>query len=202
MKIIGITGPTGAGKSLVCKHFEELNIPTIDADRVYHSMLLPPSECLDAIRRSFGDGVFTPDGKLDRARLASIVFANPKKLDLLNKTVLGRVLTELRLIIADYRRRGFDAVVVDAPTLIESGFYKECTAVISVLAPKEDRLARIIERDCLEETAAKQRINAQKSDDFYREHSDYMIFNDKNSEALKAALDGIADKLELTAGKD
>ncbi len=198
MKIIGITGPTGAGKSLVCKYFEELGIPCIDADRVYHNLLIPPSDCLDAIRASFGDVVFSCDGKLDRASLATVVFSNPQKLDLLNRTVLGKVLCELRLIIADYRRRGFDTVIVDAPTLIESGFHKECSAVISVLSPKENRLSRIKERDSLSDEKASERINAQKSDDFYKENSSLVIINDKDEKALRASIKKILPQLGIT----
>lgn len=198
MRIIGITGPTGAGKSLLCRYIEEKNIPCIDADRVYHAMLLPPSECLDAIRRAFGDRVFGPDGKLDRAKLGALVFSSPEKLDLLNRTVLGKVLDEIRRLISDYRRRGFDTVAVDAPTLIESGFHKECSTVISVLAPSEQRLSRIKERDHLSDEKAEMRINAQKSDSFYRASSDHVLFNDGDTEKLRKD----AEELLRTIGID
>lgn len=196
MKIIGITGPTGAGKSVLCEHLTKAGIPCIDADRVYHSLLLPPSECLNAIKRTFGDEIFSPDGKLDRAKLGAIVFNEPKKLELLNKTVLGNVLCEIRLIIDDYRRKGVSSVAVDAPTLIESGFYKECTTVISVLAPREVRLERIMERDCLSEEKAQLRINAQKSDEFYREYSDIILQNDGNPKEFKKKIENIIKDLK------
>ena len=64
MKIIGITGPSGSGKSLLCRSLEQNQVFCIDADKVYHSLLIPPSRCLDAIREKFGDGVFLPDGSL------------------------------------------------------------------------------------------------------------------------------------------
>lgn len=196
MKIIGVTGPTGAGKSVFCNQLEQMNIPCIDADRIYHNLLLPPSDCLDAIRRSFGDEIFSPDGKLDRAKLGEIVFNDPKKLDVLNKTVLGKVLCEIRLAISDYRRKGFDTVAVDAPTLIESGFHKECSSVVSVLAPKEVRLERIMERDCLSLEKATLRVNAQKSEEFYREHSDFVITNNGNLKHLKTASQDIINSLK------
>ncbi len=188
MKIIGITGPSGAGKSLLCRSLIEKNIPCIDADRVYHSLLLPPSECLDAIRRAFGDEVFSDDGTLDRAALAAIVFGDKERLELLNKNVLGHVLVEIRRMISDYRRRGYGIVAVDAPTLIESGFNKECTAVISVLAPESVRLVRIMQRDSLTEEKARMRIRAQKNDEFYREHSDIILENDGSVQMLKAKI--------------
>lgn len=189
MNIIGITGPTGSGKSALCEYLSQKNIPCIDADKVYHSLLLPPSECLDAIKRAFGSEIFSSDGKLDRAKLGAIVFDDPKKLDLLNKTVLGNVLCEIRNIIFDYKQKGFSTVAVDAPTLIESGFYKECSTVISVLAPKEIRLARIMERDCLSKEKALLRINAQKSDNFYKEYSNIVIENNGNIKQFKKEIE-------------
>ena len=202
MNVIGITGPTGSGKSLVCSFLAEHNIPCIDADEVYHKMLLPPSECLDSIRAAFGNEIFLPDGNLDRAALAEIVFKDSKKLELLNKTVLDKVLAEIRTIISGYEQNGFATVAVDAPTLIESGFHKECSTVISVLAPREQRLLRIIERDSLTEQKADARINAQKSDSFYTESSDYVIINDADSQKLKDQLFDILKKLGIKSEGD
>ncbi len=198
MKVLGITGPTGSGKSLVSDLLKEKGIPCIDADDVYHKLLTPPSECLDAIRTAFGDDVIAPDGSLDRTRLAAIVFTDADKLELLNTTVLDRVIAKIRLIIADYDQNGYATVVVDAPTLIESGFDKECDTVLSVLAPAEKRLQRIIERDGLTEQKATERVKAQKSDAFYIEHSDYIIINDGSTEKLKNTLFSILDTLEMS----
>ena len=186
MRIIGVTGPTGAGKSLFSKILSERAIPTIDADRVYHDMLLPPSECLDAIRSAFGDSVFAHDGSLDRKMLGEVVFSDPEKLELLNSTVLTRVIAKIKKMIREYESRGFDSVAVDAPTLIESGFNAECSCVISVLAPKELRAQRIVERDAISADTAELRISAQKDDSFYIEHSDYVLYNNENYESFKS----------------
>lgn len=192
MRIIGITGPTGAGKSLLCSELEKNNIPTVDADSVYHSLLVPPSECLDALRREFGDGVFAPDGTLDRKALGKIVFSDRGKLALLNSTVLSIVIAKIREIIADHAAKGGEVIAIDAPTLIESGFSAECDTVISVLAPKELRIARIVERDRITHEEAQRRVNAQKSDDFYIAHSDLLLINDKDAELF---LDEVRDIL-------
>lgn len=182
MKIIGITGPSGSGKSLLGKYLTSLGIPSIDADEVYHSMLIPPSPCLDALRSVFGDHIFNSDGTLDRSALAKIVFGDPKKLELLNATVLDKVLDKIRSMIGELEASGFDNVLVDGPTLIESGFYRECTTVISVLSDKDTRVARIMERDGISSEKAIERINAQKSDSFYIEHSHFVIYNNGSSE--------------------
>lgn len=194
MNVIGITGPSGAGKSLLCHFLENNNIPCIDADGVYHSLLVPPSDCLDAIRAAFGDGVMASDGSLDRTALAAIVFSDEKKLALLNATVLDYVLVRIRELIAQYRADGYTVVAVDAPTLIESEFDRECTEVISVLAPTEIRVERIMKRDGLGESAARARIDAQKKDSFYIEHSDAVLENGKNETEFISAAENILAK--------
>ena len=198
MHIYGITGPSGSGKSLISKHLSKHGAAHIDADRVYHELLVPPSAALDAIRAAFGSKVFTESGVLDRAVLSAIVFHDKEKLELLNRTVLSFVLTEIRRRISELERAGFKAVAVDAPTLIESGFEKECDTVIAVLSPRERRIERIMERDNLTLQKAEERTNAQKPDEFYREHSDVVIINDgdeaKFLAELKAALPALFEK--------
>lgn len=183
IKIIGVTGPTGAGKSLLCKELSQ-KLSVIDADEVYHSLLIPPSDCLTALRAAFGDYVFAPDGTLDRGALSAIVFSNEEQLSLLNRTVLDFVLKKIRAMISCLEADGISAVLVDAPTLIESGFHRECDAVISVLASPELRLSRIIARDSLSQEKASSRVLAQKDDNFYRQHSDLVLVNDGSLEPL------------------
>lgn len=184
MRIIGITGPSGAGKSLLSAVLEKHSIPTIDADGVYHSLLIPPSPCLDALRSAFGNGIFLSDGSLDRSALGAIVFSDEQKLALLNSTVLSLVLERTRQIIRQLEADGYSAVAVDAPTLFESGFDSECDLVVSVLAPLEDRLARITSRDGISKEAAMLRLEAQKDDEFYTSRSDAVLVNNSTFDAL------------------
>lgn len=202
MKVIGITGPSGAGKSLLSEAFTKRNIPVIDADALYHSLLVPPSECLDAIKATFGERVIAPDGTLDRAALGAVVFSNKEKLALLNETVLSRVLVRIREVIASFGDQGAIAVAVDAPTLIESGFNLECDFVISVLAPKSDRVARIMARDSISRDKAELRINAQKDDDFYISASDAVLNNGSSREQLLLEADGVIEKILATEVSD
>ena len=184
MHVYGITGPSGAGKSILSEYMTRHGVAHIDADKVYHELLIPPSAALDALRNAFGDKIFTSNGVLDRAVLSAIVFHDKEKLTLLNETVLGFVLTEIRRRIASLEKSGISAVAVDAPTLIESGFHKECDTVISVLSSKELRIERIIERDGLSREKAIERTNAQKPDEFYEEHSDIILMNDGDLDAF------------------
>ena len=181
MKIIGITGPTGAGKSTLSEYMRGCGIPVIDADRLYHSMLTPPSPCLDALRAAFGDEIFSGE-ELDRKKLANIVFNDENKLELLNNTVLSIVLDESRKIFATHRSEGKEIAAIDAPTLIESGFCDECDLVVSVICDPATRTERIILRDGIDREAAEKRVYAQKSNEFYISRSDIVINNDKGED--------------------
>ena len=184
MKIIGITGPSGSGKSVLTEQLKNKGYPCIDADKVYHSMLIPPSPCLDAIRKNFGDEVFSPDGTLDRTVLSSVVFNSQKKLELLNSTVLGIVIDRIRQTLTELEKQGYDNVIIDAPTLIESGFHKECDVIISIIAPIEDRIWRIHNRDNISLEKARERVMAQKDDGFYESNSHHTIYNNKDIESF------------------
>ena len=157
MLTIGLTGPSGAGKGTVASLFAAHGVPSIDTDKVYHDLLIPPSACLDELSARFGTGILTPDGMLNRGALAAIVFAE-----------------------------GVPAVLVDAPQLFESGFDAECGFILSVLAPYELRLARIMARDGLDEARAKARLDASHTDDFFRERSDAVMINDGALDAMEA----------------
>lgn len=195
MKIIGITGPTGAGKSSLSEYMRTRGIPVIDADRLYHSMLTPPSPCLDALRGAFGNEIFTVDGELDRKKLADIVFNDESKLELLNRTVLSIVLDEARRIFAEYEAEGKWIAAIDAPTLIESGFCSECHTVISVICDPDIRIERIILRDGLDRSAAEDRVRAQKPNGFYTESSDIVINNDCGEEKFLNECKALVDSL-------
>ena len=190
MKIIGITGPSGAGKSLLCEYLSEVGIPSVNADEVYHSLLVPPSRCIDAIKNEFGESVLSHDGSLDRVELSALVFSAPDKLERLNGTVLPIVIDEIRQIIKKLESRGVSAVAIDAPTLIESGFHLECDLVVAMTAPADERIDCIEERDNISENRARMRAKAQKPTSFYTSHAHITIVNDGGADELrKKALD-------------
>ncbi len=195
IKIIGLTGPSGSGKTALGEYFAAHNIPCIDADKLYHSMLIPPSECLDAIAAAFGHDVLSADGTLDRTVLGIIVFSDKKKLKLLNCTVLSIVIKEVRRLIGELEDAGHAAVLVDAPTLIESGFHLECDTVISVISDKSTRIERICARDGIARDAAQKRVSAQKDDEFYISHSDIVLYNNDTAEEFEKKIKEIFNKI-------
>ena len=185
MKIIGLTGPSGAGKTLFSFFLCAKGCPCINADELYHSMLIPPSILLDAIRREFGDEFFNENGELDRKALGKSVFSSKEKLELLNATVLPLVIEKMQKIANDYEKNGAKLLVIDAPTLFEAGYDKSCDITVSILAPENIRVERISERDEISIDDAVLRTNAQKDDSFYYERSDRIIINDSTEDSLK-----------------
>ena len=200
MLIVGLTGPSGAGKGLVASLFARYGIPSIDTDAVYHDLLVPPSACLDELTLQFGGKILHSDGTLDRAALSAIVFgpANAERLTELNRISHRHVLARVREMLQDYKASNIPAVLVDAPQLFESGFDAECDKILSVIAPRAVRLARIIERDGLSPERATARLDAQLPEDTFRERSDHVIVNDGEIEALDGEVRRLLHLWEVT----
>ncbi len=191
MLVIGLTGGSGSGKGVVTSLFAKRGLPVIDADAVYHELLLPPSPCLDAICDAFGTEMLTPDGILNRKKLGEAVFGDSEKLERLNRIAHAYVMDEIHRRILRLRRQNVRALVLDAPQLFEAGADRDCNIIVSVLADRRIRAERIMNRDGIDAEAALRRIDAQKSDEFFRTHSDYVIENNDNMESLIPMIDRI-----------
>lgn len=184
MLLIGLTGPSGSGKSRVAEIFSRFGLPVINADEVYHQLLVPPSPCLEELVGRFGNAILTSAGTLNRRELANIVFSDPASLAALNSITHRYVMEEILRRTEQLRREETRAAVLDAPQLFEAGANRMCGAVVSVLADKNLRLERILQRDGIDRDAALRRIAAQRSDEFFRSHSDYIIENNHTPEHL------------------
>ena len=195
MKILGLTGPSGSGKTLFSRFLGSRGYPCINADELYHSMLVPPSPLLEAIRAEFGDSFFNENGKLDRKALGKLVFSSKESLERLNATVLPPVIDKIRDIAKYYEQNGAKILIIDAPTLFEAGYDKSCDITVSILAPASLRVERISERDEISEADALLRTQAQKDDSFYYERSDIVIVNDSKEEALKQRAEALICEL-------
>ncbi len=184
MLVIGLTGPSGAGKSEVSELFAKYGLPVISADEVYHRILLPPSPCLNSLTEHFGRDILNDDGRLDRAKLGQIVFSDPAALEKLNSITHRFIMEEIERQLEQLRRKHTRAAILDAPQLFEAGANRLCAAVVSVLADKALRLERILQRDHIDTERALRRFQAQKSDEYFRTHSDYIIENNSSVENL------------------
>ena len=201
MKIIGLTGPSGAGKSTLCEKFNALGIPCINTDEIYHTITSKPSPCIDELKEKFGLEIINEDGSLNRKALAKLVFDGENKennLANLNATTHKYVWEETNRILTEYMNNGKKAAVIDAPVLFSSKiFIGACDLIISVLADKESRIKRIVERDGISREQALARINAQPSDEFFIENSDYYITNSGTKEEMNEKLISILLQEEI-----
>lgn len=188
MLTIGLTGPTGAGKSTVAGLFASFGLPVLDADRIYRELLIPPSDCLSELVRHFGREILAADGTLNRRALGRVVFSDPAELEILNGISHRYVMNDVRRRLRGFRTDGCPAAVFDAPQLFEAGADALCNIIVSVLASPEVRLGRIMARDGISEEAARERMAAQKPDAFFRSHSDYIIENNGGTESLTASV--------------
>ena len=195
--ILGLTGPSGAGKGVVAQHLRDAHgFAWIDTDAVYHDLTSSPSACLDELRAAFGDGVIK-DGALHRPALAAIVFSPDAKdkLELLNRITHKHVLAVTEQRIEQARHDGATGAIIDAPLLFESGADATCTHTLAVLADKETRLARIMARDNLSAEAAQKRLDAQKTDDYYCERADFIIKNNGDIQSVQTYADALVKEL-------
>ena len=193
--IIGLTGQTGSGKSSLSSFLSDNGLYVIDCDRVSRAVTDDGSECCRKLREYFPSCI---DEKLhlNRKALASVVFNDTQKLELLNELIFPFILSYIRHLTNNAFSNGFDAVVLDAPTLFESSADKECSLIISCTADKKVRLERIMKRDGLTEQQAQARISSQKSESFYKESSDIIIENGGGIDSLDRAADFLALRIK------
>jgi len=183
MLTIGLTGGSGSGKSTVAEIFCSYGAHSIDADVVYHRLLNESPAMMRELKARFPSAV--QNGKLSRKTLAGIVFSDKSALADLNSIAHKFVIEETEREIAQLYQRNEQCLCIDAIALFESKLSSICDVTIAVIAPRDVRAERIMARDNLDRDSALARIDAQQSDDFYKEKCDYVIINDGDSDAVR-----------------
>lgn len=197
--VIGLTGPTGAGKSTVSKLFAQNGAVVIDADQVARRVVASGSQCLVALVLEFGYEILAADGTLDRAHLGELVFTDKKKLRRLEEITYPYIMEQIEAALERCRKREVPFAVLDAPTLFEAGADKLCDYIVTVLAPPSLRQARIMSRDGLTLQRAANRMGAQHDDAFYTSRSDFVIENEEDEEYLGMQVQGILKQIDSGA---
>lgn len=184
IRVIGLTGPTGAGKSTVADRWRRMGVPVIDTDALARAVVQPGSPCLTKLAETFSPAILREDGSLDRAELARRAFATPEGAQALNAITHPAIIALAQQRLEDAADSGHPTAVVDAPLLFEAGMDSICHRIVAVIAPADRRMQRIMARDGIDEAAAARRMAAQQPDSFYCRDGVCVLHNDADAETL------------------
>ena len=177
--ILGITGGTGCGKTTLLKEIEARGGLVLDCDAVYHELLTRDCALLNAINDRF-PGVVV-DKKLERKKLGAIVFADEQALRDLNAITHGAIKAEIVRRLSENP----PLAAIDAIALFEGGLAELCHTTVAITAPRADRIERLMKRDGISYEYAENRINAQKSEEWFRQMCDHTLHNDGTQEEFR-----------------
>ena len=197
MKVIGLTGGIGTGKSTAAEYLKAKGFAHIDADQIGRNMTADHSPILKTLNDLFGPAgpfgkagveILEAPGVLDRKAMADVVFSNPESRDKFNEIMFAAIIAEIKRQIAFYDREGCAYALVDAPLLFESGADTLCDAVILITADLEKRIERVQLRDNLTREEILSRIRNQMEDAEKAQRADYVV---DNSGALRDLFDAL-----------
>lgn len=183
---VALTGGIGSGKSTVARLLSEHGAMVVDADQVARDLVVPGEPALGEIVAEFGDHVLLPDGTLDRAGLAAIVFGNEDRLAALNAIMLPRIAQASTRMLAE--APAGSVVVYDMPLLVEQGLHSGWDHIVVVEAPLDQRLERLAHDRGMSADQARARVAAQATDEQRRAVADTVIVNDGDIAALQRAV--------------
>ena len=196
MKVIGLTGGTGSGKSVVSKSLAAAGAVIVDADKIAHEIILKGEPAYQEIIEYYGTGILDGEGNIIRKKLGEIVFNDKEKLAFLNQCTHKYITAEVKRQIAEAKAEGTaTAIIVDAPLLLEAKLETVCDLVWVVYAEPEVRAQRVMARDGITYELAKARIANQKSWEEYKAAADAVIDNSKDLSYLEGQLNEILKTL-------
>lgn len=190
MKVIGLTGPTGAGKTIVA---EFMNLPVVNADKVARTVHKDP-EILARLCQRFGEDIVS-GGVLNRTILASRAFATREDTDALNAIMHPAILQSIEQELKALEQVGEPYCLLDAPLLFEANCYQLCHEIVGVLAPFKLRETRIMERDGIPMELAEKRMAAQPDDGYYQDRCHYILVNNGDICELQKDVEALKEKL-------
>ena len=176
--IIGLTGPTGAGKTTVLHVLEGMGAAVLDADAIYHDLTVSSQPMRQELQERFGPDIYDDQGVLLRKQLGAKVFGDSQALEDLNAITHRYIQLEIQRRLDQAQAEGKQVAVVDAIALIESGVADICHITVAVVAKAETRIGRIMARDGIDEIYARKRVEAQKPAEFFETHCRYTLHND------------------------
>jgi len=197
MKVIGLTGGIGSGKSAVARLLAELGAVIIDADKIGHEALKPDTEVWCEVVSAFGQRILTPGGDINRKKLGEIVFGNPASLLKLNQIMHPRMYERVTAQLEEYRRRGVDVAVLEAPLLLEAGWASLVDEVWVTVAAETTVLRRLQERTGLSEPESLARIRSQLPVEERVNRADVIVDTDCDLDELEAKVKELWQRLHI-----
>ena len=196
MKIIGLTGGIGSGKSTVSQFLAELGALIIDADKIGHEVFKPGTEAWRKVVSAFGKRILADDGAIDRKKLSTIVFGNPEARTRLNEIMHPQIYEAIKAQLEEYRRKGVGVVVLEASLLIEAGWASTVDELWVTTAPEATVLKRLKERGGLSEAESQARIRSQLSSNERLKYANVVIDTDCDLEELGAKVKELWQKFK------
>ncbi len=193
-KIIGLIGMSGAGKSTVCRIFAENGYTVIDCDLSSREVVQQGYGSLEELKCELSPEVILPDGSLDRKKTAELIFNNDEKRLTFNRIIYPYITYN----VMEKIKSAEGDVLLDAPTLYEARLNGICDGIVSVCAPQETCIQRIMERDNIPRELAEARLSSQHDIDWYRERSSHCIVNSGTLDELYKAGHAVIKELKGT----
>ncbi len=193
--VLGLTGGICSGKSEAARILKSLGAFHIDADAISHALTAPGGEALPAIRETFGEGVFLPDGSLDRRALAAMVFGQEAYKRQLEAILHPLIQRDMLKKLDEASESGAQVAVLDVPLLFETGMDAMCDEVWVMSAERETQIRRMAERDRLSREEAEARIDAQMPDEERRARATRVFSSDKPLDRTEAEIAGLYQQI-------
>ncbi len=194
--IIGLTGQSGAGKSTISSIFNKKEYFIINCDVIAHEVISTNKDCFRQLVDEFSTAIVDSDGGINRKALGRICFNDRSKLKTLDTITHPFIINTIKEKIKYLNNAGIKKVLLDAPTLFEAHAECLCDTIICVIADSELRLKRIMERDNISLEDATMRIRSQHNDEFYKERSDYVVYNNGSLWQFMNEIEGVIATIE------
>lgn len=193
--VVGLTGPTGSGKSEVARVWKDQHFPMIDADVLARRVVEPGQPALEELVAEFSEDILHEDGTLNRRQLAKRAFATPEDTARLNAITHPRIIDLSNKILMQFEQMRERIAVIDAPLLFESGMDAICDLTVAVVAPAAMRLERIRQRDDLTEAQAKARMSVQQEEAYYTSRAAITLRNEGDLAQLRRQAEELAAQI-------
>ncbi|MHC1723652.1 MAG: dephospho-CoA kinase [Aminipila sp.] len=193
MKIIGLTGGIGSGKSTVSNYLLQKGYPIIDADKIAREIVKPASEILSKLVVCFGNNILNQDGSLNRKQLAAIAFSSKEQKEKLDNIMLNEIVQTIVRKIESYDKEGTPLIFIDAPLLFETGLDKKSQETWVVDVTDEIRIERVIKRDGSTREEVLARIEKQMSREEQHKRASHVLDNSTTTEALYKQIDKLLE---------